>query len=60
MKKFLFITQVIFILALVPAVTVAYLYNPKTDQDNSVKADNKNDMSGQHQTTGVIRLIRVF
>ncbi len=60
MKKFLFTAQIIFVLALVPAVTIAYLHTPKTSNDNSAKVDNNNDMSGKHQTTGVIRLVKAL
>jgi hypothetical protein len=57
MKKFLFNLQVIAILAFVPAITYAYLHTDTTKDNNTVKVENTNDMSGQHQTTGVIRLI---
>jgi hypothetical protein len=45
------------IIAFVPAVTYAYLHNDTPKESNVVKVENTNDMSGQHQTTGVIRLI---
>jgi len=58
MKKFLFNIQFIAIMAFVPAVTYAYLHNDAAKETNTVKVNNTNDMSGQHQTTGVIRLIQ--
>jgi citrate lyase synthetase len=57
MRKFLFNLQVIAIIAFVPAITFAYLHNDAPKESNTVKVQNTNDMSGQHQTTGVIRLI---
>lgn len=45
------------IIAFVPAVTYAYLHTDTPKESNVVKVENTNDMSGQHQTTGVIRLI---
>lgn len=57
MKKFLFNLQVIAVIAFVPAITYAYLHNDTPKDSNIVKVQNTNDMSGQHQTTGVIRLI---
>ena len=57
MKKFLFNLQVIAEIAFVPAITYAYLHNDTPKDSNIVKVQNTNDMSGQHQTTGVIRLI---
>jgi hypothetical protein len=33
------------------------LHTDTTKDNNTVKVENTNDMSGQHQTTGVIRLI---
>lgn len=58
MKKFLFTIQFIAVIAFVPAVTYAYLHNDAPKDSNVVKVNNTNDMSGQHQTTGVIRLIQ--
>jgi hypothetical protein len=58
MKKFLFNIQFIAIIAFVPAVTYAYLHNDTPKDSNIVKVENTNDMSGQHQTTGVIRMIK--
>ena len=57
MRKFLFSLQVIAVIAFVPAITYAYLHNDTPKDSNIVKVQNTNDMSGQHQTTGVIRLI---
>lgn len=58
MKKFLFTIQFIAVIAFVPAVTYAYLHNDAPKDANVVKVNNTNDMRGQHQTTGVIRLIQ--
>ena len=58
MKKFLFTIQVIAVIAFVPAVTFAYLHNDTPKDANIAKVQNTNDMSGQHQTTGVIRMIQ--
>jgi citrate lyase synthetase len=58
MRKFLFTIQFIAIIAFVPAVTYAYLHNDAPKDNNTVKVENTNDMGGQHQTTGVIRLIK--
>lgn len=58
MKKFLFTIQFIAVIAFVPAVTFAYLHNDAPKETNTVKIDKTNDMTGQHQTTGVIRLIQ--
>ena len=57
MRKFLVNLQIIAILAFVPAITFAYLHNDTPKESTIVKIENTNDMSGQHQTTGVIRLI---
>ncbi len=57
MRKFLFNLQFMAIIAFVPAVTYAYLHTDTPKESNVVKVENTNDMSGQHQTTGVIRLI---
>ena len=57
MRKFLFTVQFFAIIAFVPAITYAYLHNDAPKENNTVKVENTNDMSGQHQTTGVIRLI---
>lgn len=58
MRKFLFTIQFIAVIAFVPAVTYAYLHNDAPKDSNTVKIENTNDMTGQHQTTGVIRLIK--
>lgn len=58
MKKFLFNIQFIAIIAFVPAITYAYLHNDAPKDANTVKVNNTNDMSGKHQTTGVIRMIQ--
>jgi citrate lyase synthetase len=60
MKKFLFSAQVIAIIAFVPAITFAYLRNDAPKTENTAKVENKNDMSGQHQTTGIIRLVKAL
>jgi len=58
MKKFLFTIQFIAVIAFVPAVTFAYLHNDSPKETNIVKTDKTNDMTGEHQTTGVIRMIQ--
>lgn len=58
MKKFIFSVQVIAVIAFVPAIMFAYLHNDSPKESATTTVENRNDMSGHHQTTGVIRMIK--
>ncbi len=60
MKKFLFTTYVIAIVALVPAVIVGYLHNDNNVKDTKANTEIAKDVTNGQDDGGILRLVRTF
>jgi len=60
MKKFIFTTSMIAIIALVPAVVVGYLHNDNKSDDNKANTETAKDVTNGQDDGTTIHLVKSF